>query len=723
MGMTVEKSLLVAQSYQRKGKTAQAVEIYEAILKKFPKNKRAKNAIALLAKGGNSAPAPQQIEKLATLFQQGRFPETIMVAIDLLEKHPNTPLIWNILGLSQINSGQLEDAATSFSTAIRLSPNSADLHFNLGNTLKKQAKYPEATSCFLQALKIKSDYPEALNNLGNCLEEQGRIHDAIACFQKALVSLPSSYEVNNNLAKNLLKCGHLSEALTAGSNALLAQPTLSSAHQFQANIFQKLGQLPKALLAYEQAVEFGPTKGQPLAEKIHLQAQIGDWRWVSEFEKQRDFLDTTQDAPHPFLFLTMEDDPARQRLRSERKARDSFLKPSAIRVETPNFPPINPDEKIKVGFFSADFYDHATMRLMAKLFELYDRSKFKFFVYSYGIGTDDDVTNNLKSSVDKFVDVSEISDDNVAKLAREHQLDIAVDLKGYTENTRIGIFSHHAAPIQMSYLGYPGTLGTDFIDYIIADSTVIPDEYREHYSENIIYLPDSYQINDSGRLYSDEGLARSEFGLPDDAFVFCCFNNNYKITPTEFDIWMRLLQRVDNSVLWLLRSSEAFECNLKKEATLRGLDPDRLIFADRAPADQHLARHRLADLFLDTFNVNAHTTASDALWAGLPVVTKAGNQFAARVAASLLNATDMSELVTDNDEDYEALIYDLAVNQSKLQKVRQKLQANRLTHPLFDTALFVRHLEAAFSEAVNHYLISSALQDLVIADLSNRPRR
>lgn len=717
MGMTVEKSFLVAKSHERKGETAQAVKTYEAILNKFPRNIRAKKAIALIAQKGNPSPNPQQIESLTALFQQGRFSETIVAAIDLLERYPNTLLLWNILGLSHINIGQFEDAATSYSAAIRLAPNSPDLHFNLGNAFKKQAKFPEATSCFLQALKIKGDYPEALNNLGNCLEEQGLIHDAIVCFQKALISLPSSYEVNNNLAKNLLKCGHFSEALAAGSNALLAQPALSTAHQLQANIFQKLGQLPEALNAYERAVEFGQAKGQPLAEKIHLQAQIGDWRWVFEFDEYRDFLDSTEDIPEPFLFLAMEDDPARQRQRSERKALESFMNPATDVLKTPDFPEVNPSQKIKVGFFSADFYDHATMRLMAKLFELYDRSKFEFFIYSYGIGTEDNVTRKLKSSVDTFVDVSEFSDSNVAKLAREHQLHIAVDLKGYTENTRLGILSNRAAPIQMSYLGYPGTLGTDFIDYIIADTTVIPDKYREHYSENIIYLPNSYQINDNDRIHSNENLTRSEFGLPDDAFVFCCFNNNYKITPTEFDIWMRLLQKVDNSVLWLLRSSEAFENNLKKEAALRGLDPDRLIFADRVPAEQHLARHGLADLFLDTFYVNAHTTASDALWAGLPVVTKAGKQFASRVAASLLKATGMPELVTDSDEAYEALIYDLAINQSKLREVTQKLQANRLTCPLFDTALFVHHLEAAFSQSVNHHLNNSEARDLVIAEL------
>ena len=722
MGMTVEKTLLVAKSHERRGETAQAVKTYESILDKFPKNKRAKKAIALISKRGNPSPNLQQIERITTLFQQGRFSETVVATIELLEIYPNTMALWNILGLSHINMGRFEDAVTSYSAAIRLAPNSPDLHYNLGNAFKKQTKFPEAASCYLQALKIKSDYPEALNNLGNCLEEQGFIHDAIICFRKALISLPLSYEVNNNLAKNLLKCGHFSEALVAGSNALIAQPTLSTAHQLQANIFQKLGQLQEALKAYECAVEFGQSKGRPLAEKIHLQAQSGDWRWVSEFDEYRDFLDTTEDVPQPFLFLAMEDDPARQRQRSERKARESFIETAPNTLEVTDFHEVKPGQKIKVGFFSADFYDHATMRLMAKLFELYDRSRFEFFIYSYGVGTEDNVTKKLKSSVDMFVDVSEMSDSNIARLAREHRLDIAVDLKGYTENTRLGILSHRAAPIQMSYLGYPGTLGTDFIDYIIADSTVIPDQYREHYSEKIIYLPNSYQINDSGRVHSNEGLARSEFGLPENAFVFCCFNNNYKITPTEFDIWMRLLQKVDNSVLWLLRSSEIFESNLRKEAAHRGLNPDRLIFADRVPANQHLARHELADLFLDTFNVNAHTTASDALWAGLPVVTKAGKQFASRVAASLLKASEMPELITYNDEAYETLIYDLAVDPSKLREIRRKLQVNRLTCPLFDTALFVRHLEEGFSQSVIHYLENSDIQDLVISDMSNHVR-
>jgi protein O-GlcNAc transferase len=307
------------------------------------------------------------------------------------------------------------------------------------------------------------------------------------------------------------------------------------------------------------------------------------------------------------------------------------------------------------------------------------------------------------SNVDVFHDVRPMSDIQVVELARSEKLDIAVDLKGYTGNQRVRLFSYGLAPIQITYLGYPGTLGADFIDYIIADPVVIPNENRRFYSENIIYLPNTYQPNDNQRVIADKEFTREEMGLPDNGFVFCCFNNNFKISPNEFDIWMRLLGQLEDSVLWLFKSNKWAEENLRREAEARGISGDRLIFAEKLSLSEHLARHRLADLFLDTFNYNAHTTASDALWAGLPIITKLGQGFAARVAGSLLSAVGLEELITENEAEYEALALRLATTPSDLAQIKSKLAANRLTEPLFDSETYTRHLERGYQLAYEKY--------------------
>ncbi|HEX7791942.1 MAG TPA: hypothetical protein VF467_15615, partial [Afipia sp.] len=285
---------------------------------------------------------------------------------------------------------------------------------------------------------------------------------------------------------------------------------------------------------------------------------------------------------------------------------------------------------------------------------------------------------------------------DIARLLRELEIDIAVDLNGYTEGMRPGVLAHRPAPVQVNYLGFPGTLGAAYMDYIVADATVIPDRQRPFFTEKVVHLPDSYQANDRLRPISDRTFARDELGLPPDGFVFCCFNNNYKITPQTFDGWMRILVHVPGSVLWLIEDNATASANLRKEAAARGVDPQRLVFAARMVPEEHLARHRCADLFLDNMPYNAHTTASDALWAGLPLLTCAGETFAGRVAASLLRAMGLPELVTSSQDDYERLAVELATKPDRLKALRQKLADNRLTAPLFDTVRFTRHLEQAY---------------------------
>jgi protein O-GlcNAc transferase len=312
--------------------------------------------------------------------------------------------------------------------------------------------------------------------------------------------------------------------------------------------------------------------------------------------------------------------------------------------------------------------------------------------------------HRITNAFDQFIDVNLKSDQSVAELSRELGICIAVDLKGYTTDARTGIFSYRAAPVQVNYLGFPGTMGADYIDYMIADRTVVPEDTQQHYSEKIAYLPNSYQVNDSKREISSRSFTRTDCGLPDEGFVFCCFNNNYKITPAVFDSWARILNAVAGSVLWLFEDNPSAATNLCKEAENRGLDPKRIIFAKKMKLADHLARHKVASLFLDTLPYNAHTTASDALWAGLPVLTCMGDSFPGRVAASLLNAIGLPELITTTTLDYEARAIELATNSSKLESVKSKLKASRLTSALFDTALFTEHIENAYIQMYERYM-------------------
>ncbi|MFZ4480795.1 MAG: UDP-N-acetylglucosamine-peptide N-acetylglucosaminyltransferase [Rhodoferax sp.] len=401
-----------------------------------------------------------------------------------------------------------------------------------------------------------------------------------------------------------------------------------------------------------------------------------------------------QKAVNPFAFLAMSPSLATQRQVAQTWVMDKH--PANEGVDS--IPRRVRGKKIRLGYYSADFHNHATAYLMAELFELHDKERFDLVAFSFGPDKHDEMRMRISSAFDQFLDVRNQADKEVALLSRKLGIDIAIDLKGFTQGERFGIFSFRAAPVQVSYLGYPGTLGAPYMDYLIADKTLIPSEYQQHYTEKIAYLPHSYQVNGRNRKISSKAFSREELGLPETGFVFCCFNNNYKITPETFDGWMRILKQVDASVLWLLEDNATAADNLRREAQHRGVNPQRLVFAKRMPLPEHLARHRAADLFIDTLPYNAHTTASDALWAGLPVLTCTGEAFASRVAASLLGAIDLPELVTSTQADYEALAIELATHPDELSAIRTKLDRNRLTTPLFDTVQFARHIEDAYTQ-------------------------
>jgi predicted O-linked N-acetylglucosamine transferase (SPINDLY family) len=504
--------------------------------------------------------------------------------------------------------------------------------------------------------------------------------------------------------------GKLEEAIASYEKALSLKPDDASAYNNMGIALQDQGKLEEAIASYEKALSLKPDDVAAQSQKMHQQAHICDWSSLKSDQSLIADLGVKGEVVNPFSVLSLEDAPERHRLRSVNYAKEKFpfdrigdFKKSA---QIP--------KRLKIGYFSADFHNHATMYLMAQIFERHDKAQFEIYAYSYGPDKQDEMRKSLIKSVDVFHDVREMSNMQIVELARSEQLDIAIDLKGFTKGTRLAPFAHGLAPVQISYLGYPGTLGADFIDYIVADLIVIPEDNRHHYSEQIIYLPHTYQPTDNKRIISNKMITREDVGLPTGGFVFSCFNNNYKISPREFDIWMRLVQKVEGSVLWLLKSNKWAEQNLKREAEARGVNADRLIFAEKLPQAEHLARQKLADLFLDTFNCNAHTTTSDALWAGLPVLTKLGNGFAARVAGSLLHAVGLPELITETEEQYEALALELAADPERLAQIKAKLAENRLTQQLFDSEQYTRHLEAGYKMAFERFLNGQAPEHIYV---------
>jgi protein O-GlcNAc transferase len=487
--------------------------------------------------------------------------------------------------------------------------------------------------------------------------------------------------------------GGLDQALATLNEALVLAPAHPKALVARGEILEEMKRPAEALADYEKALAHDPAEPAIFSCVASASIRACDWSKAAQIKAglERNVLESKPVTP--FILMNYGSDAS-----LALKCASTFVQDLLAAAGEPAWKgEAYRHDRIRLAYVSADFRQHPTAFLIAELIELHDRARFEVLGISTGPDDRSDIRGRLVKAFDEFHDVRAASDEEIARLIKAREIDITIDLMGFTTNSRTKIFALRPAPIQVNYLGYPGTMGAPFIDYIIGDKTVLPRDLQPFYSEKIVQLPDCYQVNDRHRRIADQAPARHETGLPESGFVFCCFNNTYKIMAPVFEVWMRLLRAVEGSVLWLLRDNPDAETNLRREARARGVDPARLVFAERAPLDQHLARHRLADLFLDTLPVNAHTTASDALWAGLPVVTCCGSNLSSRVAASLLRAVGLPELATHDLLQYEALALHLARDRSFLDDLRARLDGNRLTHPLFDTDRFRRHIEAAYT--------------------------
>jgi len=637
--------------------------------------------------------------------------------------------------LAEHRQGRLGEAALLYEAALSIdAANVTALHM-LGAVRIQEGRFEDAIRLISEALSHAPDDPDALNDLGFACENANRVEDASAHYKHALAVRPNDAHTLFRLGAVELASGHPADAVNSLTSALRLEPDAPATLVHRAAAWSAMSRYEEALEDLDRAVELNPGDAQAwylrgctagmfgletrvvssftkareldpsidylLGALVHAKADLCDWRdrdrEVSELAAS---IDAGRDDCHPTIAVRLLDDPLRQL---------QCAKLAARRLEGLVHPPARAwtrrrRKRIRVAYLSNRYYESATTYLISELFERHDRDRFELFGVSYGPEGKGVARARIARAVDRFIDVRASSDQEVATLLRDLETDIAIDLMGYAGGARPGIAALRCAPIQVNYLVYPGTLGARFVDYLIADRFVVPSGYETYYSEQVVRLPECYQPNDTKRPIADVTLARTELALPERGFVFCSFNSSYKLTPAMFDVWMRLLRQVEGSVLWLLSLNEAVAGNLRSEASRRGIAPSRLVFAPMQPLDAHLARHAAADLFLDSLPCNAHTTASDALWAGLPVVTCAGRSFAARVAGSLLHAMGLGELVTESTAAYEAIALALARDPLRLAEVRAKLRANRMTAPLFDIERYTRHLEWAYEAMWRQHL-------------------
>ena len=649
------------------------------------------------------------------VFDLRRFEEALASYEKALAIKPELAESWFDHGNVCLQLKRYEEALSSFKKALTHKPALAEAWRRRGDIYFELMRYEEALTSYKEALALKPELAEAWLGHANVVVELRRFEEALVSYERALAIKPELAEAWFGLGNVRLQFKRYEEALSSFKKALTHKPALAEAWCWVGNLFVELKRYNEAIEAYDQALRFKPDLREVEGARLNTKMLLCDWiNFDAECSSLTSAVKNRKPNTGPFNFLTVS------------SSAEDQLQCAALWVAE-NCPPKQKGvwrgehsrhEKIRVAYVSADFREHHPVAfLIAGMLESHDKSRFDVTAISLGPDDNSQMRQRLKSSVDHFVDADTFNDNEIVNLVRSSEIDILVDLMGFTAGSRTRIFAARSAPIQVNYLGYPGTMGAQYIDYILSDRFVIPGEMRECYSEKVVYLPDSFMANDSRRRISERLWLRSECNLPEDGFVFCSFNRTYKIVPRVFDIWMKVLQQLDKSVLWLSSANETAIRNLRREAQVRGVDPVRLVFAEQVPLNEdHLARHRLADLFLDTLPYNAHTTASDALWAGLPVLTCLGQTFAGRVGASLLNALNLPELIATTPEMYEQMAIDFGKYPEKLATIKSKLAVNLRTAPLFDTKRFTKNIEAAYAEMFQRHQTGLAPDHIVVSN-------
>ena len=677
-------------AYYNKGISQQELKLFNEAVSSF------NSAIAL-----NPNDADAYYNRSISLRKLKRFDEALESINYCIALQPDYPDAYCNRGSILVDLKQYEEALVDHEHAIQLNPNYAEAYNHRGNALQFLKRFDDALESYNDAIELKADYAEAYSHRGSALQNLKRFDEAIVSHDKAINLKPDYAEAYNNLGYTLQSLKRFDEALLNHNKAIALKSDYAEAYYFRAYVLENLKRLDEALLDHEQSILLNSEIDFTFACLLHTKMHLCIWDdFTNQVYQLSQKINSDEKVASPFTVVALIEDPEIQRLSAEIFAKVLY----PLNNDLPKIARYSKHFKIRVAYFSVDFRIHPVAALTAELYETHDRNQFEIYAFSFGPDTNDELNIRIKAGVDYFYDVRTMSDKDIAILTRSLEIDIAVDLGGYTADSRTGIFAMQVAPIQVNYLGYPGTMAAEYMDYLIADHTLIPKHLQQHYLEKIVYLPNSYMVNDSKIKLSKRVFTREEVGLPPKGVVFCCFNNFYKITPNIFNLWMNILQQVDGSVLWLPEGNLTAIKNLKAEALKYTINENRLVFAPRLPLmEDHFNRLQLADLFLDTLPYNAHTTASDALRMGLPVLTCMGESFASRVAASLLNAVNVPELITHTLEEYETLAIDFATHPEKLKAIKEKLEINLPTAPLYDTPLFMRHLESAYQEMYSRY--------------------
>jgi predicted O-linked N-acetylglucosamine transferase (SPINDLY family) len=733
-----------AETLHQQGKITEARQLYEEVVGLQPDHCGALNALGVLwAQARDARRACVYFERVIAaqpdnlgahcnrglaLKQLGQF-EAALASFDrAIALNPDDPVVHFNRAETCRDMAMIDEALAGYDRASALDPGFVQSHFRRGILLQQTGRVAEAIVSHELVLALKPDHADALANRAISYFMLGRYDEALAAYEHTLTLNPDIAGIHLFRGNVLKELHRREEALASYDRAIALDAEFPAAYANRAIVLHELGLVDQALASYARAIEIHPNYAEAYFNRAYVlrsikrfDAAAADYRRAAKLAPNIDYLpgarmevalqtcdwlefdallteittgiESGRAVSHPFNILGLSDSPTLQLQAAriwmrQRCPADHSLGPIARRPRS---------QKLRIGYFSADFRDHPTSRLIAELIETHDRSRFEVLGFAFGPGTDDDARQRLVAAFDRFIDVDGQSNRDVALLSRRLELDIAIDLGGYTHNGRPGIFALRAAPLQVSYLGYLSTLGASYMDYIVADGVVITPESEPLFDEKVVYLPETFQVNDRQRRIADRIFTRAELGLPAAGFVFCCFNTSYKILPATFASWMRILNRVPLSVLFLVSGEPALETNLRAYAARHRIDPRRLIFADRVAPPEYLARYRTADLFLDTLPYNAGATASDALWAGLPVLTLAGDAFAARIAASLLTAVGLPELVTTTRDAYEDLAVALASDPLRLRRIRNKLHESIQSSPLFETGRYTRNLEAAFA--------------------------
>ena len=682
MNQEIEKLLEQGVGLYKTGRTEEAEKTFLEVIRLYPSHGDAYNILGSI------------------YAQHKKLPQAFSLFENALKINPSSPVYNSNFGNILQDMNRFEESLHYYNIAIQLDPFLADAYFNISNALRKLQRYQESLEYLKKVKKLDPQYVKSYINTALVYSELKQVDLAHNELLEALNIDPNSYDVLSNLAVVYALKKDYPNAVSFFKRAHETGKADAKFYANYATVCADMDNRKEAIVAYLKAAEMDPSSNDSLGRALHQKMILADWSNIdvlnAEIVRR---LKLGQEVADPFGYMGFSDSEEDLQYTAVNYLKSKFPVSSQI-TRLQKYPR---HKKIRLGYVSGEFREHANGSLMTGLIESHDKNHFEVVAFDNGRGDDGDLRRRLIQSFDQFIDINKIGDLDLTQLIREKEIDILFNLNGFFGEHRTGIFANRSAPIQINFLGCPGTMGVAFMDYLVADSVVIPKSSYDFYNEKIISLPYSYQINDSKRPELKRNLTRKDCRLPEDVFVFCCFNNIYKVTPWTFNRWMRILKRAPKSVIWFYNNFPEAEANLKREAVALGIDASRLIFSPYIPMYDHIERYHLADLFLDSLPYNAHTSGSDALWANVPVLTLQGKSFAGRVAASLLHAIQMPELITYTEQQFEDKAVDLATHPEKLSALKVKLSKNRLTTPLFDTKLYTKHFEAALIEAYERY--------------------